>query len=236
MENKVLISTVGHITKVELLHTIKSNILENTFVLENFEPFPGYHGKNVPSSLKPHHLFLVTRKSLTYDDVSRAAVKIRQNCQLKFGARPAELFIFNQKLSAIRIKELDSFEKIPELQKWFIDEGFFFMKKKNYNNEGLIKVSKHFELTEVQEGIFLDNDNPLMSYLEVPVHLSWRVFEKITYFIKNNISDSNFDAAQGMIYLKDVMDVVRIYRKDMEISFLNELRSRYLEEIRKISL
>ena len=134
MENFTSISTTGNITKVELLHTIKSNILENTFVLENFEPFPGYHGTNAPSSLKPQHLFLVTRKTNSYDKISRASKKIRSNCQVKFGARPANLFIFNQKLSAIRIKDLDSFEKIPELQKWYMDEGIFFMKKKNFNS------------------------------------------------------------------------------------------------------
>ena len=47
-ENKI-IETFGSITKVEQLHTIDSNILDNTFVLETFEPFPGYHGENLPS-------------------------------------------------------------------------------------------------------------------------------------------------------------------------------------------
>ncbi|MCD6596212.1 MAG: hypothetical protein J7L04_00905 [Bacteroidales bacterium] len=236
MEKITTISTTGHITKVELLHTLKSNILENTFVLENFEPFPGYHGKNAPSSLKPHHLFLVTRKAYSYDEISRTSKKIGSNCQVKFGARPADLFIFNQKLSAIRIKELDSFEKITELQKWYIDEGISFKKKKNFNSEGLIKVMKHFELSEVEDGIYKDNENPLMCYFQVPAYLSWKVFEKITYSIKNNISNSNFDAAQGVIYLKDLVDIVRVYMKDLKVEFLKELQSHYLEEIRKINL
>ena len=236
MEKITTISTTGNITKVELLHTLKSNILENTFVLENFEPFPGYHGKNAPSSLEPRHLFLVTRKTYSYEEICRVSKKIRSNCQAKFGARPADLFIFNQKLSAIRIKELDSFEKIPELQRWYMNEGILFMKRKNFNSEGIIKVMKHFELSEVEEGIYKDNENPLMCYFQVPVNLSWKVFEKITYSIKNNISNSNFDAAQGVIYLKDIVDIVRIYMKDLEGGFLKELQTLYLEEIRKVNL
>ena len=236
MEKITTISTTGHITKVELLHTLKSNILENTFVLENFESFPGYHGKNAPSSLKPRHLFLVTQKAYSYDEISRASKNISSNCQEKFGARPADLFIFNQKLSAIRIKELDSFEKISELQRWYMDEGIFFKKKKNFNSEGLIKVMKHFELSEVEDGIYKDNEDPLMCYFQVPANLTWKVFEKITYSIKNNISNSNFDAAQGVIYLKDLVDIVRIYMKDVKVEFLKELQALYIEEIRKINL
>ena len=236
MENKIVISSFGYITKVELLNTIKTNILENTFVLESFEPFPGYHGNNLPSHFMPHHLFLATKKDYSFEQISRASQNIRSNCKIGFGARPAELFIFNKKVPAIRIKDLESFEKIPELQKWYINEGIFFAKQKKFNNEGVIKVFKQFELDEVEEGIFIDQDEPLMTYLKVPVKLSWKVFESITYSIKNNLDGSKFDAAQGVIFIKDVTDVVRIYSKDTDPVFLMKLRKLYLEEIRKLHL
>lgn len=235
MEN-IKIDTFGHITKVEKLHTLTSSILENTFVLESFEPFPGYHGENLPSGFDPHHIFLVTRDELNYEAVSRLSMRIRKNCEISFGARPAELFIFNKNYYAIRIKDLGSYDKIQELQKWYLDEGVFFMKKKKFNNSGTIKVMKHFNLEQIEEGLYKDLDNPLMFYLGVPAHLAWNHFEKITYSIKNNLDNSNFDAAQGVIYLKDVYDVVRIYEKDMNIDFLKILRKAYHEEIRKTQL
>ncbi len=236
MENLKTISTVGSITKVEMLNALKSNILENTFVLESAEPFPGYHDTYLPSKLTPHHIFLLTKIAHSYEEISRASVKIRKNCSLSFGARPAELFIFNTKFNAIRIKGLKSFELIQELQKWFMAEGIFFRKTRKFNNEGLINVKKHFELIELAEGIYKDAENPSMYYLKIPNNLAWKVFEKMTIFIRNNLDNSNFDAAMGVIHLKDHMDVVRIFEKESDLEFLKKLRGMYLEEIRKLSL
>ena len=151
-------------------------------------------------------------------------MRIHRNCKVSFGARPAELFIFNKTLPAIRIKNLKSYETIPEIQKWFMDEGVFFMKKRKYENMGTIKVMKHFNMSEIEEGLYKDLDNPLMFYLEMPAGLSWKLFEKATYSIKNNLDNNNFDAAQGVIYLQDVMDVIRVYEKGMNVDFLKSLR------------
>ncbi len=236
MEMKKNIETFGYITKVERLHTLTSNVREGTFVLENFEPFPGYHGSNLPTGYDPHYIFLMTKKEYSYEMISRISMNIRRNSGLSFGARPAELFIFNKKYHAIRIKELKSFELIPELQDWYLNEGVYFMKNRKFNNDGVINVMKHFQLDEFEEGIYKDLGNPLMNYLQVPVRLSWKVFEKMTVYIKNNLENSNFDAAMGVIYLKDVMDVVRIFEKGMNVGFLKQIRGMYLEEIRKLSL
>jgi hypothetical protein len=236
MELKKNIETFGDITKVEKLHTLTSNVLENTFVLESFEPFPGYHGANLPSGYDPHHIFLVTKKEYSYEVISRISMKIRKNSELSFGARPAELFIFNKKYPAIRIKELKSFELVPELQNWYQDEGVFFIKNKTFNSNALIRVMKHFKLDEIEEGIYKDLGDPLMSYLQVPDRLTWKLFEKMTYYIKNNVENNNYDAAQGVVYLKDVMDVIRIYMKDFNLDLLKQLRAMYLEEFRKLHL
>jgi len=230
------ISTVGSITKVELLYSLKSNILENTFVLESSEPFPGYHGINLPTKLNPHHIYLVTKDWHTYEEISRASVSIKKNTDLEFGARPAEIFIFNSSFPAIRIKELKSFESIPDLQNWFNAEGIFFRKKRKYNSEGVINVKKHFELTEMGEGIYKDVENSSMFYLTIPNTLPWKVFEKMTIFIRNNFDSSNFDAALGVICLKEHMDVVRIFEKESDLEFLKKLRASYLEEMRKLNL
>jgi hypothetical protein len=43
----------------------------------------------------------------------------------------------------------------------------------------------------------------------------------------------NFDAAIGAIYLKDIIEVVRIFAKDMSKDDLKTIREKYLEELRK---
>lgn len=233
MAKEVLIETFGSILKVEQLNTLESNILENTFVLEASRPFPGYHGKNLPSEPIPHHIFLVTKKEYLEENVLRTSQKIRQYFKQGFAARQGVLHIFNSKLSCIRIKDLPSFHFIPELQSCYQAEGIEFMRKRNYNQEGLIKINKYFELKEIEEGIFKDLVDLQMFYLEIPVQVSWKLFEQITLTIKNNIDNRNFDAALGVLYRNDLTDVVRIYEKECSLDKLKLLREKYLHEIRR---
>jgi hypothetical protein len=72
-----------------------------------------------------------------------------------------------------------------------------------------------------------------MYYLRIPKHLSWQVFLEITTSIKHNLDNQNFDGALGCIYLKDIIDVVRIFAKDMELGDLSKIRQQYLDELRK---
>jgi hypothetical protein len=232
VENRI-IETFGSITKVEQLHTLESNILDNTFVLETFEPFPGYHGENLPSDSIPHHIFLVTKKGYLQEQILRASQKIRKYFKHSYGARQGELHIFNSKLHCIRVKDLPGFELIPELQSCFQSEGIEFMKKRTYNNTGLIKVNKYFELRQIEEGIYSDLVDLRMFYLEVPLPLNWKLFEQITFSIKNNIDNRNFDAALGLLYRKDLTDVVRIFEKECSIDRLVYIRSKYLDEINR---
>jgi hypothetical protein len=231
-ENKI-IETFGSITKVEQLHTIDSNILDNTFVLETFEPFPGYHGENLPSESIPHHIFLVTKKEYLQENVLRISKKIRQYFKHSFGACQGELHIFNSKLSCIRIEDLPSFDLIAELQSCYQSEGIEFMRKRTFNNTGLIKVNKYFELRELEDGVYKDLIDMRMFYLEIPNLLTWKLFEQITFSIKNNIDNRNFDAALGLLYRKDLIDVVRIFERECSLEKLALIRKKYLDEIHR---
>ncbi len=229
-----MIETFGYITKEETLQTLSSNILENTFVLEAVTPFPGYHGENMPGSEKPHYIFLVTRKDYGLEKIVRTAKEIKKLLSIPFGARPAELHMFNSTFPAIRINHLSNFSDIPELQRWFGDMGISFMKKKTFNDAGLIRVTKHFRLEEVEEGIYRDLEDPLMHYFEIDTSLPWKMFEAITLRIKNNVSNNNFDAASGVLFIRDLMDIVRIYERSPGVERLRALREKYREEIEKL--
>ncbi len=236
METQAVIETFGAIIKEEKLHNLDANILPNSFVLEETEPFSGYHGKDLPTDPVPLYIYLLTKKRYRGEKILRATRSIHQYSEHPFDASPAELCIFNDTYFAIRVRNLSSFELIPEIQECFQGEGIQFMKKKTYNDKGIIKVRKFLDLELLDEGIYRDLEDPMMYYFEIPVKLRWKVFEVITRAVKNNLDNNNFDAALGVLYRKEILDVVRIYEKDCSLDRLKELRGTYLEEIRKFHL
>ena len=66
-----IIETMGSIAKVEKLETLSVNILENTLVLKEIEPFPGYHGANLPSGYNPTAVYLVLKKKVSSVRIKR---------------------------------------------------------------------------------------------------------------------------------------------------------------------
>jgi hypothetical protein len=233
MSGNKIIETMGSIAKVEKLMTLDSNILVNTLVLEEVEPFPGYHGANLPSGYNPTAVYLIIKKKLSSINIIRITQEIRKYFKHEFDGTAANICINNDVYNAIRLRNLEDIKILPELQKNYMYEGITFLKKKSINGEGIIELKKHFELEALGEGIYKDLEDPLMYYLRIPKHLSWQIFQEITTSIKHNLDNLNFDGALGSIYLKDIIDVVRIFAKDMELGDLSIIRQQYLEELRK---
>ena len=236
MKENTLVETFGYIIKIDQLETIESNILRNTFVLESSKPYPGYHGSNLPSESIPHHLFMVTKEKYSEEIILRKSQRIRQYFEHSFGARKAELNIFNNTYTSIRIKDLSSFSYIPELQRCYQNEGIEFLKKKSFNEKAVIKVQKHFRLNKIGDGIYKDLDDLKMYYINIPHQIMWYPFEHMTISIKNNLENNNFDAALGVLYLHDLIDVIRIVEESCTIERLETLKALFMEEIRKAHL
>jgi hypothetical protein len=224
---------LGSIIKEEKLRCLKDKIMTNTCVLESDAPFPGYH-HDVPVVPVPRLVFLMTSKAYNREQVTRAAHNIKKYCPFKFDAASGEIFINNDKLSCVRIQGLENFEEIAELQSFFVDEGFKFMKQEKLRAKGIIKIKKTFMLEEVKPGIYCDKLNNKMGYFEIPASISWKLFEKITYTVRNNWKGEHFDAAQAFFYRNfDIIEVVRIYHRFQDIHILEELKQFYLNEIAK---
>jgi len=61
------------------------------------------------------------------------------------------------------------------------------------------------------------------------------VFESITHNLKLNPGYNNFDAALGVFFTPDeVIDAVRIYNVEINMEDIKMLKSKYLQEIRRI--
>jgi hypothetical protein len=234
METRSIIETTGSIAKVERLCSVNSKIMPNTLVLENMEPFPGYHGENLPVDAPPPFIFLATTGKLSLERVKRITQQIKKYCNIRFDATMAKVCIQNDVCYTVRIKDLESYDLIPELQGCYFDEGIQFRKSKNINDEALIQVKKHFVLEKIENGIYKDLEEPLMYYIQVPMQVKWKMLFNMTKNLKNNMEFSNFDAAPGAVYFREILDVIRIYGKELDLDKLKQLRQKYLAEIDKV--
>jgi hypothetical protein len=235
IKTKTEFETMGVLLKEETLQTVEHYVMQNTLVLESLEPFPGYHGENMPKDPKPDSLFLITDKPYPVENLFRISQRLCGYQDMTLDACTADIFIYNTNLQSIRIKGLNNYTLISEIQGCYIDKGIRFMKIRNIKAPGLIKVNKVFSFERVAEHIFKDLDDEMTFYLRIPYHFNWNLFKKATHNIKNNMDNSNFDCAFGFVYLKYLMEFVRVYIKNPEISRLQLIREKYLDEISKIA-
>ncbi|MBI9054810.1 MAG: hypothetical protein JEY96_13385 [Bacteroidales bacterium] len=233
-KERVLIETMGYIKKEANLSTVENNIISNTLVLESLHPFPGYHGKNLPEQTSPRSLFLIVNKEYTYEEVARITKKVKQEFKHDFNASIGNIYFKTTSYSCIRIKYLKSFTFLSELQSLYQSEGVKFAKKKQIDSMGLIVIRKLFYVEEIEEGIYRDINESSKFYVDVPIDLTWDDFKGKIFHIRNNIDNSNFDAAQGVFYrYKGIVENVRLYICEGEFDKVKQIQKMYTELIQK---
>ena len=227
-----IIETIGHIEKKEILKSIGYRDL----VLESEHPFPGYHGTTVPDQDNPRSLFLLSRTKYTDEFIIRSIKAVKQKHSFTFDGTPARVFFKNSMVQSIRIKNLSNYEEVPAILKAFKDEGIAFIPGKNVKPySGLIRVTKYFLMTVINESTLQDNEDASMKYFQVPVKLDWDEFDDMTTHVRNNIDNTNWDAALATIYRKTgIEDYIRIYNdQNSETEVLDKIREKYVQEISK---
>ncbi|HEX2936618.1 MAG TPA: hypothetical protein VHO72_14780 [Bacteroidales bacterium] len=226
------IETVGSLIKVDDVISVQHHILPNTFVLETIEPYPGYHGEVIGDE-KPNLIFLVTEEEYSTEHIIRCSSRISKFTNIDIDATKASLQIYNDTYNSIRLRGLLTYDHIKQLQESYINDGYRFMKFKTIKAPALIQLRKPYLLEEVEEGIFRDLDEPMMWYFEIRRKMDWNLLKMMTDNIKNNVNDTNFDAAFGWVFVNGVTDIIRIYAKDLTLDRVKDLQHRYREEIRK---
>lgn len=227
MEHPVL-EISGFILKKEFLSTIRFNVLEDTLVLENKKPFPGYFGNNLPDTEEPRSVFLVLQEAASPELVGRWIATVKKREKHTCYGNYAELIIGNEVFSSIRLLGLDCFSRIGELQGTLQKEGVKFRKVRPIEQEGLIKVHKTFLLQETEEGKYLDVKDNAKMYFTLSRFISWQDFEAITRQVKNNCRNPVFDAALGGLYrYRGYEDIVRIFSPHQREALMKELPGLY---------
>lgn len=233
MKTGRIIETLGGLAKEEKLKTLLDHIMPNTFVLETQEPFPGYHGANLPTDSIPISAFLITRVKYSPEKILRITHIIKKYYPHTFDAVPGKICVHNDVLPCIRVRGFSNYEHIGDLQKCFFSEGIEFAKKRNISADAVIQLKKHFTIEEIEEGLFRDLDEHSTYYFCIPKQMSWQLFLKITKVVRNNTS-ANFDGAIAAIYSKEILDVVRIFAPGITIETLKQLKIKYTQELNKI--
>ncbi len=233
-QDRTLIETVGYIKKEQNLTTVENNIIPHTLVLESLHPFPGYHGTNLPDKSKPRSLFLILTKEHSFEDIARITKQIKQNFRYDFNASAGHIHFKTTSYPCIRIKYLKSFTFLPELQGLYQEHGIKFAKQKMIDSQGLIVINKNFYVDELEEGIYNDLEEDSKFYIDLPKDLPWDVFKEFTLSIKNNVDNSDFDAAQGIFYRKEgIVEVVRLYICEGQLDKIKTIRRLYIDLIEK---
>ncbi len=234
------IEILGYVYKEERIKTLdEQHILPGSFAAEISHPFPGFYSwregpEAQANAAKPRSLLLFTDKTYTLEHILRTGTKSADSLGYPISARPATVWIGNRQYQAIRLKNLNSFQDVKNVQQVFLDNQFAFLKKpRGLSEESVrIKLQKFFLLHQEEKGIFRDLKKIEMSYLQIQKHIGWEQFRAITENIKNNISDRIFDVAQASWYRNgSVEDYLRVYKPNADISVLREIRHAFLKKL-----
>lgn len=232
-----IIETRGVMIKEEKVQSLSEKIFSNSMVLENYEPYPGYYGKNIPNDVIPRSIFLILVREYEHMFLARTLQKISRAINHKCNGTYGYLDIGEHRYYCIRIKNLKCFEEIPLLQEKLISHGIDFRRSKPINDVALITIEKTFLLERHIEGIYFDLAGEHKNYFDIPAPLTWEEFKEVTKSVKNNISNNFFDAAMGYFWTTEgPQDMVRIYDQKIDLDRIKEIRKAYLNEIERRGL
>lgn len=232
MEASTLYEKFGGLLKEEPLSCLEDNLLlENTCVLEAVAPFFGYYNE-VPGSVLPLYLYFVLEESCPLEKVLRATLNIKKKHGIAFDGAAGSVSIYGQHFPVIRIRDLGQFSQVGVLQRYYQEEGLVFKRKlrKFTNENALINLMKFFYIEPVGEMMYLDRSQPHHGYFTIPGHIGWNEFKELTREVKYDTNLLFFDAASAYIYEnKGITEMVRIYKENLTVDKLSEIRKRYLK-------
>ncbi|SDB87240.1 hypothetical protein [Williamwhitmania taraxaci] len=232
MDTKLLLETIGTLTKVEDVDSIQ---VSDWLVIENSQPYPGYHSQFDADAEKPRTLFFITKERIGKEILLRKSAIIRQRFDQCFDATPCQLTIYSDVYHGIRIKYLKNFSLIPELMRHYNDEGISFRKYRKISAAATITIFKYFSLEEISKGIYQDLDEKYERYVEISQELSIDVFVKLARIVRNNMVNNNFDAALAVFHRKHgIVDAVRVFESTCTLERLKEIQREFELQLRRL--
>ena len=223
---------IGKITKQENISTIDENKLPNTFVINVPDPYKSYYSRFTDIN-KPASVIFVTKELNSFENILRTTGKINNKYNLDIVGAKCEVIINRRKINGIRVRGINRYSEIPQIQQYYKDAGFVFAKSEKFSDvEALIRINRFMNIQKLEEGIYHSATEENTFFVEIPKHISWDEFKKITYEIKNNISDKNFDIAKGILYRNGgITEILRVVRPKISLEMLKTIQEKYLRKL-----
>ncbi len=223
---------IGKIIIQENIDTIDENKLPGTFVINVPDPYKNYYGR-FTEIVKPVSIIFVTKTPNSFEKILRVTKKINQKYNLKLDGAKCEVTLNSRKLDGIRVKGINRFPEIAQIQQYYKDEGYEFAKSEKFKStEALIRINRFFNVDEVEQGIYHSHDEDEVYYIEVPRYMSWDEFKKLTQEVKHNIADANYDIAKGIFYVNHgITEILRVVKPKATLELLKTIKKKYIEKL-----
>jgi len=224
---------IGKIIKQENIDTVDENKIPKTFVINVPNPYDSYYSRFTDIT-KPDSIIFVTKTPNSFEKILRVTNNINEKYGLNLDGAKCEVKIGSRKLNGIRVKGIKDYTVIGEIQQYYKDEGYEFAKSEKFKEtDSLIRINRFFNIEKLAEGIFKSNTEDDVYYVRVPRYMAWEEFRTITFEIKNNISDKNYDIAKGVVYLNgSVKEFLRILKPKATVELLKILQKKYIEKLK----
>ena len=221
------------ITKEEKVKTLNHSVVPNTFCLEIVSPLPGYYGSEyLIDKNQPGHILFLTKNYVHFEDFFRMLKRMKSYMGFNFDASLASINIHNAQMSAIRVRNIESYDHIMELQQAFMEEGVVMAKPRKVTDMAVIRIKKFLMLDEMEEGIYSDREIKGYYYLSTGHSAHWKLFEKVTHRIRHNNPEIKYDVAFGVLFRTgDLEDIIRVYGENLQVEDLMKLRNQYTKAL-----
>ena len=223
---------IGKVIIQENIDTVDENKIAKTFVINVPDPYMNYYGRFTEVE-KPNSIIFVTKTPNSFEKILRVTNKINRKYNLQLHGAKCEVKINSRKLDGVRIKGIKRYPEIAQIQQYYGEENFEFAKTEKFHDvDALIRINRFFNIEKMEQGIYHCKDENNTYYIEVPRFMNWEDFRRITFEIKNNIADSNYDIAKGIFYVNDgITEMLRIVKPKATIELLKIIQKKYMEKL-----
>jgi len=223
---------LGKIIKQENIDTVNENKIPRTFVINVPNPYDSYYSRFTDIN-NPDSIIFVTKAPNSFEKILRVTKGINEKYGLELDGAKCEVNIGSRKLNGIRVKGIKRYPDIATIQQYYKDEGYDFAKSEKFKDtDSLIRVNRFFNIEKLAEGIFKSNTENNVYYVTIPRYMKWEEFRTITFEIKNNISDKNYDIAKGIAYVNvGIIEFLRVVKPKATVEMLNNIQKKYIEKL-----
>jgi len=223
---------IGKIIKQENIDTIEKNKIPRTFVINVPDPYKSYYSRFTDID-KPVAVIFVTKTPNSFEKILRVTKKINDTYNLELAGAKCEVTIKSRKLNGVRVRGINRFTDVAQVQQYYQDEGFEFVKSESFSNtEAIIRINRFFEIEELDKGIYKSIIEDDVFYVELPKFIGWEEFKRVTAEVKNNMTDSSFDIAKGILYMNEgITEIVRVVKPKATVDLLKTIQQKYIDRL-----